>query len=590
MKKNISNKIALVITTFAIVATASGCSSTKSEETKDTDAKQVIKDISAKYAKQDLPVYKDIQKNVSRDQAFSFDLSPEAFSKFKTITSNWNDIIGIYKDSNLTKRVSYKADSDDNSVTISPYRNPEYAIPDEEAGGILYDQGEWNDWGNAKQYYIVKYYDLKTGEKLIKPEITLFTVENEIKKAPAVEFYVNDEGIGGLRWQKVDGAKQYAVLKVSENKDGNSAGRSVEVIATLKDTKWEDDAKDKSKVNWNFRTTFGDSMDTLYKEQKDKFDRGEITIDDFAKTQFDGESEYEKSKDSYFAVIAMNDKGTSSISNLIDTRLAASKTPVQLAYNMNEGGIKPTGSKSRATVDRNISLVSSHAWVIMANGNVQQMLVNYKIDKAKEDTIQIVTYEEDEEGNIKKDENGNPVNYSSEDIPSLSIPFTIEGTSISGYVNVTHYDKENYKKELKELKKRQDSLKDKTGDIKKEVNLEADEEDEEVAEKLNTDYTVYGSSALSEYLAIQMLNGETAISLKDFKEGQDSEYLLDSWYEATYQNPLILGVRSISYNEKLNLVNIRYDQDRKEQLEKQKEIQAKVNTIIKDIIKEGMSD
>lgn len=588
-KKNFLQKMTMTFIAVAMILSMTGCSS--SQDNKTTDAKKVTEEIMAKYAKEQMAKYTDIQKNVSRDHAFTFDLSKEAFEKFKSQTDNWNDIIGLYKDANLTKRVSYKADNDDTSVTISPFRNPEYAIPDNEAGGHLYDQGEWNDWGNAQQYYLVKYFDLLTGEKLDTPEITLFTVDTEIKNAPKVEFYISDNGIGGLRWQEVKGAKEYAVLKVSEPNDGKSSGRSVEIIKTVKDTKWEDKSDNKDKNNWNFRTVFGESLDTKYKEQKDKLDSGEITIKDFSTMQFDGESEYDKTKDLYFAVIALNEEGNSPISNLIDKRMAASKVPVELAYNMNKGGIKPTGSNSRATVDRSISLVSSHVWVIMANGNVTQKLVNYNIDKAKEDTIQIVTYEEDENGNIKVDENGKPVNYQSEDIPSLSIPFSIAGTSISGYVNVTHYDKENYKKELTELKKRQASLKDKTGDITKDINLSSDKkDDDEVAKKLNTEYSIYASTALSEYLALQMLNGETVIDVKDFKEASDSEYLLDAWYEAIYQNPLVLGVRGISYNEKTNSVSITYDQDRTEQLQKQKEIQEKVDTVVKEVIKEGMSD
>lgn len=589
MKNNIFQRTLVGVTTFAMLATMSGCNSSTNDD-KTTDASKVSQEIAAKYANQDFAIYKDVKKGVERDHAFTFDLSKEANEKFRSITDNWNDIIGVYKDVNLTQRVAYKADSDDSSVTISPYRTPVYALPDEEAGGNLYDQGEWNDWGNAKQYYLVKYYDLKTGEKLTNPEITMFTIDTEIKNAPEVQFFVDDNRVGGLRWDKVKGAKKYAVVKVSEEKSGKSSGRSVEIITTTKDTKWLDTNEDESRINRNFKTVYGNTADNLYNEQKEKLANGEITAEAFSKMEFDGESEFQKTRDTYFAVIALNDKGTSPISNLVDQRLAASKVPVGLAFYMNEGGIRPSGSKSRATVERNISLVSTHAWVIMANGSVTQKLVEYKIDKAKEDVIQIVTYEEDETGNIKLDENGKPVNYSSEDVDSLSIPFTISGTSISGYVNVTDYDKKNYKKELKELAKRQEKLRDKTGDIEKEVNLNADDDEGEVADKLNTDYDVYASNALSEYLGIQMLNGETRVNLDDFKEAQDSEYLLDAWYEATYQNPLILGVRSISYSEKNNSVMIRYDQDRKEQLKKQKEIQAKVDEITKEIIKDDMSD
>ncbi|MFV0394044.1 MAG: hypothetical protein ACK5LC_06570, partial [Coprobacillaceae bacterium] len=77
--------------------------------------------------------------------------------------------------------------------------------------------------------------------------------------------------------------------------------------------------------------------------------------------------------------------------------------------------------------------------------------------------------------------------------------------------------------------------------------------------------------------------------LDDFDEVADQEYLLDAWYEAIYQNPLVLGVRSISYDAKTNDVIITYDEDAKTQRSKQKEIVEKVDTVVGDIKKDDMT-
>ncbi|MGX8850534.1 transglutaminase domain-containing protein [Amedibacillus sp. YH-ame10] len=588
MKKGIFNKTLLSSLMIASVFTMNGCGSNADDANK-VDAKKLTQDIAKKYAKEETVAYKEKKANVKRDESFDFEVSAEAKEIFKGITTQWTDIIGVYRDSNLTQEVSIKATQSDTGVTYSPYRKPVFALADEERGGILYDQGEWNDWGNAQQYYIVQKYNLQTGEKLEKPEVTLFTIGTEIKDTPQVSFYVNENGVGGLKWNKIKGATEYAIVQVDEGKDGKASKRYVKTIATVKENKWEDTSSNTEDINKNFRTTYGKSLDTYFEEQK-KINEN-VNAEDIAKTQFDGESDFDKEYNKYFAVIALNDKGTSKISNMLDKRMLANQVPIQVASYMNEGGIKPSGKNSKVTVDRDIMMTSTHVWVVMANGNVTQKLVLYDTAKVKEDVAHYYTYEEDENGDVKKDENGNPVNFSSEDVPCLSIPFTIEGTSYKGYAQVLQYDKENYKKQLKELKARQENLRDRTGDIEKDVRLnDSTEEEEEKAETLYNDYTIYASNGLSEYLALQMLNGQIRVNLDEFKEAMDQEYLLDAWYEAIYQNPLTLGVRGISYDAKNNDVLISYDQDSKTQRTKQQEIVTKVKEVNKSIIKEGMSD
>ncbi len=574
----------LVISAFGM----SACGQ-QGEDGEKVDAKQLTKDITQKYAKEESVRYKEKKSKVARDEGFAFDVSKEALDKFKTFTTNWSDVITVYRDSDLTQEVAFKATQSDTGVIFSPYRKPVFALTDKERGGLLYDQGEWNDWGNAQQYYIVEKYDLETGEKLAKPEVTVFDVKTEIAGAPQVRFYVDDNGVGGLRWDKVKGANEYVVVEVREAKDGKSSARSLTTVATTKETKWLDTNDNEDKINWNLRTTFGQSIDTEYEKQKKE--NTNANAKEAAKMRYDGESEYDKQENKYFAVIAINKKGTSKISNLIDKRMVASQVPVDLAYFMNEGGIRPNGDSSKAVIDRDIMMSPSHAWVIMGDGNATQKLVNYNIKKAKEDVTHFYTYEEDENGNIKKDGNGNPVNFKSEDVPCLSIPYTIDGTSIKGYAQVLQYDEDNYKKQLKQLAKRQEGLRDRSGDIEKDIQLNSSaEEEEEGAKELYNDYQVYASNALSEYLAIQMMNGQRRVSLNDFKEAYDQEYLLDAWYEATYQNPLTLGVRGIRYDSKNNDLFISYDETSRSQREKQKEIMNKVKEINKKIIKEGMSD
>ena len=68
--------------------------------------------------------------------------------------------------------------------------------------------------------------------------------------------------------------------------------------------------------------------------------------------------------------------------------------------------------------------------------------------------------------------------------------------------------------------------------------------------------TVFANSALSEWIALNMLNHETTISLDGFNEASDSEYLIDALLEAYTQNPLIGIMDSASYDYDTNSLEI----------------------------------
>ena len=60
--------------------------------------------------------------------------------------------------------------------------------------------------------------------------------------------------------------------------------------------------------------------------------------------------------------------------------------------------------------------------------------------------------------------------------------------------------------------------------------------------------SVYATSALSEWIALHMLSGETEIYLGDFPESADSENISSALLEAYIQNPLIGIMDSADYD------------------------------------------
>lgn len=589
--KRISKSMLATFMVLAIVL--SGCSG-KSKNMVSVD--DLTEQIKGKYAQEEKYDYVEPMYDLKRNHEFELDIDKEKLNEIEGLES-WSQLVEVYSDSELTKKVSsqYLLSDDEKKLTMTPFRNGKYTVPDPDFGGRINEQEEFQDWGNSQQNYLVKYYDLKTGEKLAKPEVMVFTVETELKQTPTVKFSINENGIAQLDWNEVEGAEEYIVFSFEEAKEKPSADPYISIIAKTKETKWVDeDTRNVSKNNWNFRTAFGKSEDQAYGDAKKKLDKGEIDSEEFLKTlDFEAESEYDLSQNKYIGVIAVSKDGTSKVSNFIDKRVAASQTPISAAYYLNEGGLKLTSDKVQGTVDTDINLLSSHIWIIMGDGKAVQKLIDYNTENVKETRKTITYFKADDDGNAILDDDGNPIVDEVKSVPVLSVPVSVSGTAITGYAEIENYDKDKYSEQLKALKERQDALKDKTGGVEKETNLdgEVEEDGKEASSEVRKDHdNVFASSALSEYLALQMLSGETTINLDAFKEASDKDYLLDAWYEAVYQNPLILGVKSLSYDAVNNNVMITYDQDAKKQQKKQDEIVEKVDGIVSEIIKEGMSD
>ena len=602
----------LLTLTFGLAA----CTNNDPEEiTEDPiSVEELTADLQARFAREDAYDFTDPLNDVPRDHTFTFDMTYEAMEAFRELTANadnddgWRNMVRIYRDSAMTQEVPFLVGGDEEDftyVTFSPFRNPIFALYDPAIGRNLFDRGEWNDWGNANQYFLVKYYDLMTGDQLADPQVTVFNVATEIAGAPRVNFNVTDGGVAGLNWDAVAGADEYAVVLVTENKDGDDIGRQVEIIARTTENYWHDISTEPGRNNQNFRIhQVANHADALYRDYREQINAGEMTLDEFAQVaaQYNFEEERNLDRNTYLAVIAMNDEGTSSISNLIDRRDVASQVPMELASWMNEGGIRPTfiDGASRAQIDRDILLVPSHAWVIMADGRATQQLVNYDIEQVHEGT-QLV-------GNFVLDDDGEMVLDSTEEVAAVTVPYMIEGTTFAGYAQILRYDERTFEDDLQELARRQDGLRSRTGDIERSVNLNPNDEEandndadedqaeadtdssDEVATTLRGDFDIRASSPLSAYLALQMLNSQTRVSLSDFPQASDHEYLVEAWFEAVLQNPLVLGARSIELDWITGDLLITYDHDAETQQRQQQALKARVDEIVNEIITDGMTD
>ena len=76
---------------------------------------------------------------------------------------------------------------------------------------------------------------------------------------------------------------------------------------------------------------------------------------------------------------------------------------------------------------------------------------------------------------------------------------------------------------------------------------------------INTDVNVTANSALSEYIAIYLLNSAETIDLSEFNESVNTEVVIDAFLEAQYQNPLVMGIQDANYTTNDCMLHVTYD-------------------------------
>jgi len=124
----------------------------------------LVADLQNRFAREEQYDFTEALFDVSRDHVFTFEMTYEAMETFRTVVAGadnddgWANMVRIYRDSALTQRVSFSVGGDEENfsyVTFSPFRNPTFGLDD---GGVpMFYQGEFNDWGNANQYFLVRY-------------------------------------------------------------------------------------------------------------------------------------------------------------------------------------------------------------------------------------------------------------------------------------------------------------------------------------------------------------------------------------------------------------------------------------------------
>ena len=496
-----------------------------------------ISDIKAKYAAEETVEYADALYNLERDHIFTYDITEEFFDFEK----DEYDCFAVYYDAALTNRADVEiiSDYDTMKLTISPNLMFDY----NEEGSIV-DNGTW---GTRSKFYLVQYVDIETGEEFEKPIVTVFTVKDELN-APTLTQGTCDNGFYELSWTEVEGADYYEVYEYWEGAD------SAFLEYTTEETVGSYE---------NFET---------YLWHKERFAEtyGGTEIDVNIQWRINNLLDIESS---YFVVAKTNDGKCSGMSNECKVSDIGNQIPVSVS---DDFVIEYEGDTVLA--------LPAYIDVEMLDESTSKFLIQYSGGKAS-----LM-----EDGSF----------YIEASVLNLPIEMPI--------LKFRGMDYDSFKEESSLLRERTEELASKSVTADENINIpyvpenndttvdepeyETQEDEPENNVQDNVDVSselmnsVYANTALSEWIAVNLLAHNEKIPLRDFPECANTEYLTDAFFEAYNQNPLCGIINTLEYSYEDNALLVDYVLDKKETEEMQEASLNKANEIVADIIEDGMSD
>ena len=530
--------------------------------------------------------YGDPIENVGRDEAITFQLG---YDVADLQLDRWDQVFALYQDPDLTEKISakYSFDKETGTFTMQPsetftlYRINTLGLDTEtvdkypHTANTLFDKGAGKNWGNLGTAYLASYYDKETGQLLDEPEVSIVTFESEIEEAPHLTYSITDDGRPQFTWNEVEGATEYMVCKIWKTK-GQEYANSLTVMEIVTDTTWTTELpkfSNATTVNSEFKTFLisedGWKDEALYEYNLAHYGEPDVP--------YYSTGEYEQEPG--ICVIAVNNQGTSMISNYVTfTELAPSLPYCEAYHTAKENGVGNI-MQGYESVER----LPIYYYITMCDGYTNKKLIDYQTEKA---------YIEDKRFMIVDEKTGefqDAVTYA-----CLCIPYRVEGTPFTYELTVSDgekdYQEADMEKDLAFLEDRESKLRKKTGVVAPEFSLKFATQEDLKPEKIRkVDTEVYANSALSEYLATNMLGGVNVIDLSEFPEAKDTNFVDDALMEAYYQNPLILGIKRYKVNRTGTAVRVVYENSPEEQASKQEEIKVKVSEVIRQIITDDMT-
>ncbi|MBE5957403.1 MAG: hypothetical protein E7254_00870 [Lachnospiraceae bacterium] len=605
MKKAIGRTVSLLLCATLLA----GCQKDGNKDTKNTkgngdvnetvdiaDGLSLTEQLREKYAASEKTQYTDPMYNLPKDKKFVFENISDNF---------WGQdvysMLEVYYDSALTKKVDIKIeeDYDNKRLILSPQMVFHY---EDNEGSCQYEDGTW---GSRSKFYLVQKYDFESDKKLDKPQVTVFTIPNELDTTTLKQF-VAEDGNYQLKWNGVSGADYYEVYRYDEGMDFAELECSTESTSC----------------------TVADFKDNIDSEKRFK--------DIYGGTEVDVEGVYLMNRallidDGYFVVAKSNDGKKSGMSNMKYVKDIAGTLPKnhqlgqEYMFEGNTAMVLPAytnvemldGSVAKYLIEyhgstatkyddgkigikpkiRNIPLELGPMYLTGMDYN--DFLEDMKNVTEREDKLIAKSGTNTTEFDIPyvpTNEDIEPVEDETEAIEDETEAIEDETEAIEDETEAIEDETEAIEDETEAIEDETEAIEDETEAIEDETEAIEDEtqpaDDESSSIDLSSEIrdTVYANSAMGEWIAINLLAHEENISMSSYPEVSDTENLWVVVNEVWTQNGLIDMIEEMRYDYSNNQLVVSYLHTKEEAKEMQDKSISAAKDIANEIIKDGMGD
>lgn len=523
-----------------------------------------VEDIKKAYdyddSKEIMPLY-----NVEPTEEFEFCFQFDAYETHIDLY----DYVSIHTDADCGEEsaIWYTADLEAGNgatvLTVSPM-TPVLATDSMEEEFIYEDV---DMWGNAPIYYIALHYDLEadTPVKLESPVIIPFTVKHEIT-APTLRSVVSSDGRFSLEWDAVEGAEKYIVYNFHDETLGTGEN---------------DHAVNGAKIGYDCgRNTAPEDQVYLIREGETT----ECSFDGFSGPESHSTAEItgmtgkkSNSGQNYgvfgdYFVTAVVDGKESGLSNAVST------AGLVLPYKMTE----ETEIQGRYTSPSDFP---SEVEVLNIDGSTTMRKVYYEKSHVIFGELEWDEYDYTVEGTylygsvcFDEDEGEPPQSTGASAESGNAVPEdNIDKIPESDVETIIPSDEEKDYKDTPLVDAQAENTKDhiQNGNLK-------------TVENAPEGVYINADTAEEEWLALNLVQGNTEISVEGFPSLQDPYTLVDVFYKVYYQNPYVLGILSFTYDYNTLTLSVHYGYEKSSLTEKQGEIAAKAEEVVKSLITEDM--
>ena len=497
-------------------------------------------------------------------------VSPKNFEIRKDIApsgqgAQYTPPFSVYSDATLTVDLGFSVASyGSQGLAIAP--NPIPLMTRSQASPLADITGN-SGWGLLPMYYLVQYNDLETGKLLEHPIVRRIRVSDEgfLSRPQNVAVNEEDNGTFTVSWDPVEGAESYYLVHLNSTDTKGVTRLNPKLMAETSATSWNSDQREEGERK----------LDTYLNTALRDF----FTEEDYKGLNSDGGFTDEEldamlnGKGAQVAVIAKKGVKVSKMSDLLDIEGTMGNTPIKIASSA-WLQLNPNNSDFQSLSD-----IPTQIPMVMADGHTRLLPIIVDPERSWIQT-------------------GNP-RTTRDPQASLHVSYHIGHSRFTNTFIVHNFDPSTYLNDLAKLKDDQEKN-NRSGYISTNLTYSKESTSKAPEDKIartfpDTPVQVLGSSALSKYIAANLMSGYTDISLADFEEATSPRRVWDALDEAKDQNGLVPFIinANISGSDKVLHVELGTTSATDQHLSP-KDYSAQINSaadkVVADIIKPGMDD